>query len=128
MWPKSQLVVGMSHRMDLSSLRILEIGDHDHFKLTLPGQTTLLWTGYKAPRVEGYVDCTPSRLWNAIRNEHYDLIVTYARIRPSWHLTSMARSIRHSPGRPLLGLVRGFGVPMLRLAQSKVPVAVLDMQ
>ncbi len=119
--------------MDLSGLKILEIGDHHHFKLTLPQQTTLLWTGYRPPRYltdSDYFDCTPRRFRHAVRaarNKRYDLVIAYSRSRAPWHPRYWARSIAQTPSKPFAALSRVFGVSMLRHAQFDTPLAVIDM-
>jgi hypothetical protein len=120
--------------MDPSDLRILEIGDHHHFKLTLPLQTTLLWTGSRAPRhlsATDYADWTPFKFRRALRDvtkQRYDLVVTYSQNRTPWHPRNWVRSIAHSPLTPLAALSRVFGVSMLRFVALPIPLIAIDMQ
>lgn len=119
--------------MDQPHLRILEIGDYDYFKLTLPSQTTLLWTGYRPPLnvPTDFYECTPAhfrRCMHDVQQNRYDVIVTYARGRPPWRPFYLAQSFRHTPLRPLAAFMRVFGVSMLRLAKFNTPLIVLDMQ
>lgn len=119
--------------MSLSGIRLLEIGDHHHFKLTLPAQTTLLWTGYRAPaRLErdDYADCTPHRFFRAmsdVRQGRYDLVVTYSRQQAPWHPRYWLRSFVRSPTEPIATLTRVFGVSMLRLVTFDTPLVAVDM-
>ena len=57
-------------QMDLSTIHILEIGDHHHFKQTFFERTKLLWTGRKRPMTcaHDYVDCTPRSFIKAMRD------------------------------------------------------------
>jgi hypothetical protein len=118
-------------QMALPSIRILEIGDHHHFKQTYPENTDLLWTGYKAPksfRPDEYFDCTPYRFRHAmrdVREGRYGLVVTYAGQRSPWHPRYWLRAVRDQYA--LAGMLRVFGVAWLRYVRLPEPLAVLDM-
>jgi hypothetical protein len=117
--------------MDLSTIRILEIGDHSYFKDTHPAQTKLLWTGWRPPREllpQDYLDCTPFVFYRAMRavsRGEFDVIVAYAGQRSPWHPRYWLRALFGKS--PLSGAARVFGVTWLRTARLRIPVAVIDM-
>ena len=117
--------------MDLSSIHILEIGDHTHFKRTFFERTTLLWTGRQRPKTftqHDYADCTPRAFARAMREVaagKFDIVIAYAGQRSPWHPRYWARAMF---GRaPLSAAIRVFGVRWLRYMQLQTPLAVLDM-
>jgi len=117
--------------MDPSTIRILEIGNHHHFKQTLFDRTHLLWTGRQPPKSfapRDYVDCTPrafARAMTDVANDKFDIVIAYAGQRSAWHPRYWLRAMfSHSP---LSAAARVFGVTWLRYAQLHVPIAVLDM-
>jgi hypothetical protein len=117
--------------MERSCIRILEIGDHHHFKQTFPETTHLLWTGTRRPKIfqrPDYSDCSPvsfARALRQVQQDRYQLIVCYARQRSPWHPRYWARAIRELSD--LSSLTRVFGVSWLRFVRTRVPIAVLDM-
>jgi hypothetical protein len=117
--------------MVLSSIRVLEIGDHHHFKQTFPRETTLLWTGRRGPKIlaaRDYTDCTPRAFLAALRQAaegKFDVVVAYAGQRSPWHPRYWLRAL-FGPS-PLTAAVRGFGVTWLRYAHLPPPLIVLDM-
>lgn len=117
--------------MDLSAIRILEIGDHHHFKQTFPERTHLLWTGRRPPKSlasKDYVDCTPLAFKRAMRQAAagaFDVVVTYAPQRSPWHPRYWLRAMLQTS--PLVAATRVFGVTWLRHARPGVPIAVVDM-
>ena len=117
--------------MDFSSIRILEIGDHTHFKQTFFERTTLLWTGRQPPKTfarHDYADCTPRAFAQAMREvsaRKFDIVIAYAGQRSPWHPRYWLRAMF---GRaPLTAAIRVFGVKWLRYMQMQTPIAVLDM-
>jgi hypothetical protein len=117
--------------MDLSAIRILEIGDHHLFKQILLRQTKLLWTGRRRPKLSAscdYEDCTPRAFLRAMREAaagEFHIIVAYAGQRPPWHPRYWLRALFGDS--PLTGSLRGFGVSWLRHARTRPPLVVLDM-
>jgi hypothetical protein len=117
--------------MDLSTIHILEIGDHNHFKQTFFERTSLLWTGRRRPKSltpHDYVDCTPrafARAMHEVAAGKYDVVVTYAGQRSPWHPRYWLRAM--FCGSPLTAAIRVFGVTWLRHVQLHVPMVVLDM-
>jgi hypothetical protein len=117
--------------MGLSPIRILEIGDHHHFKQTYFDRTHLLWTGRRQPKSLApgeYADCTPHAFaWamGEVARERFDVIVVYAGQRPPWHPRFWLRAVFQ--GCPLTAAVRVFGVTWLRYVRPRVPIIVLDM-
>jgi len=117
--------------MNLSAIRILEIGDHHHFKQTLPDRTSLLWTGRRRPKLltaNDYVDCTPLAFKRAMREVAagtFDVIIAYAGQRSPWHPRYWLRAMFQSS--PIAAATRVFGVRWLRHAKQSAPIAVLDM-
>src|ERR1700681_692861 len=117
--------------MDLSAIRILEIGDHHHFKQTLPDRTSLLWTGRRRPRsltAKDYIDCTPlafKRAMSEVAAGKFDVIVAYAGQRSPWHPRYWLRAMLQSS--PIVATTRVFGVKWLQHAKQSAPIAVLDM-
>lgn len=118
---------------DPAAARVLEIGDHYYFKMVYPQRTTLLWTGRKAPRLlrsSEYIDCTPWQFFKAMRDAargRYDVVVTYASLKPGWHWRNWLRSFAHTPWRPWRATSRLFGVSLLRFARLRVPLVAMDM-
>ena len=118
--------------MDSPFLRVLEIGDHDHFKHFLPDRTTLLWTGYRPPlrqKPSDYLDCTPQnfgRMMKLAQRGEFDLIVAHASQYPPWHLRNWVRSFRRRP-HWAAAFSRTFGVQMLRLTRFTTPMIAIDM-
>jgi len=117
--------------MGLSTIRILEIGDHHHFKQTLFEQTELLWTGRRRPNglaPRDYADCTPrafARAMHGVAQGKFDIVVAYAGQRSPWHPRYWLRAMFEGP--PLTAAVRGFGVTWLRHVRLGAPLVVLDM-
>jgi hypothetical protein len=117
--------------MGLSAIRILEIGDHHHFKQTYSDQTKLVWTGRRPPKLfppGDYTDCTPrafARAMRAAAGGAFDIIVAYPGQRSPWHPRYWLRAL-FGP-TPLAAATRGFGVTWLRLVRTPVPLVVLDM-
>ena len=118
-------------RMDLSAIRILEIGDHTHFKHTLSKQTNLLWTGRTRLTLlaaQDYSDCTPLAFAQAFREVaagKYNVVVAYAGQRSPWHPRFWLRAIFQTS--PFNAVIRGFGVSWLRHLTMRTPLIVLDM-
>lgn len=117
--------------MPSSAIRILEIGDHHHFKQTLFGQTKLLWTGRRPPKLfrpADYTDCTPRAFVQAMREAaagEFQAVVVYAGQRSPWNPRYWLRALF---GRsPMTAAVRGFGVTWLRHVALQPPVVALDM-
>jgi hypothetical protein len=118
-------------KMDLSTIRILEIGDHNHFKQTFLDQTKLLWTGRRPPKFlasQDYQDCTPLAFARAMREAatgKFDVVVAYAGQRSPWHPRYWLRAMfGHSPHT---AVIRVFGVTWLRHIKLNAPMVVLDM-
>ena len=117
--------------MDLSTIKILEIGDHYHFKQTFFERTNLLWTGRRRPKSlapHDYVDCTPrafSRAMREVAEAKFDVVVVYAAQRSPWHPRYWLRAM--FDGSPLSAAVRVFGVNWLRRVRLHAPMVVLDM-
>ncbi len=116
--------------MGLPDVRILEIGDHYHFKQTLPEQTRLLWTGRRRPatlRPGDYADCTPRAFARAMREVSrgkFDIVVAYTNQRSPWHPRYWLRALfDNSP----LTASRLFGVAWLRRVRMSVPMVAIDM-
>jgi len=117
--------------MDLTAIRILEIGDHTHFKQDFSKQTSLLWTGRTHPKllsVQDYVDCTPlafAREMREVAAGKYDVVIAYAGQRSPWHPRYWLRAMfQASPHR---AAIRGFGVSWLQSVEMSTPLIVLDM-
>ena len=112
--------------------RILEIGDHHHFKLQFPERTTLIWTGHRRPAwidADQYRDFTPSVWWRAVRDlgrGEYDLVVTYPTLQPAWNPRYWAKSVAQTPLSPLSAFSRVFGVDALRATRFEVPLVAVD--
>ena len=123
-----------AQKINLDTLRILEIGDHYHFKQAFPKRTTLLWTGYQPPKIlprADYADCTPRRIIKAFRDVEagkYDLVVTYATQYSRWHPRYWLRAIIGAPLEPIAALTRVFGLSLFRFTDFVTPLVVLDMQ
>jgi hypothetical protein len=117
--------------MDLSTIHILEIGDHSHFKQTFFDRTKLLWTGRQRPKslARGdYEDCAPPAFVRAMKElaaGKYDVVVAYAGQRSPWHPRYWMRAMFSDS--PLAALIRGFGVTWLRHVKLTTPLIVLDM-
>jgi hypothetical protein len=115
--------------MDATGIRILEIGDHSHFKHTYFERTRLLWTGRKAPRLlspRDYVDCTPGAFQHAMKQAadgEFDIVIAYAGQRSPWHPRYWFRALFGQS--PLTASVRVFGVSWIR--RMRAPIVVLDM-
>jgi len=117
--------------MDFPAIRVLEIGDHHHFKQTFPDRTSLLWTGRRRPKAfapHDYIDCTPLAFRRAMKQADagaFDLIIAYAGQRSPWHPRYWLRAMfQHSP---LVAATRVFGVAWLQYYKTKIPIVVLDM-
>jgi hypothetical protein len=121
-------------KINITTLRILEVGDHHLFKQTFPEQTTLLWTGYRPPKVfnrTDYADCSPIQFVKALRDiraGRYDLVITYATQYSRWHPRYWMRAILNTPLAPLTALTRVFGISLFRFTKFVTPLVVLDMQ
>jgi hypothetical protein len=117
--------------MDLSTIHILEIGDHSHFKQTFFDRTKLLWTGRQRPKslARGdYEDCTPRAFARAMREVaagKYDVVVAYAGQRSPWHPRNWLRAAFSDS--PHTALIRVFGLTWLHRIKLKAPIVVLDM-
>jgi hypothetical protein len=115
--------------MDVSPIRILEIGDHSHFKQTYFERTKLLWTGRRAPRSlspRDYADCTPSafiRAMQEVARGEFGIVIAYAGQRSPWHPRYWFRALFGNS--PLTASVRVFGVSWLR--RLRTPIVALDM-
>ncbi len=116
--------------MRLSAIRILEIGDHHHFKQTLFDQTKLLWTGRRRPKLppRDYADCTPRAFVQAMREAaagKFHIVVVYAGQRSPWHPRYWLRALFGQS--PFAAAMRGFGVTWLRYVGAHPPIVALDM-
>jgi hypothetical protein len=115
--------------MNPAGIRILEIGDHSHFKHTYFEQTKLLWTGRKAPRSlspRDYIDCTPGAFLRAMKRAadgEFDIVIAYAGQRSPWHPRYWFRALFGKS--PLSASIRVFGVSWIR--RTRAPIVVLDM-
>jgi hypothetical protein len=118
-------------KMDLSAIRILEIGDLHHFKQTFFDRTTLLWTGRRPPKsisAQNYTDCTWPAFARAMRDAaagKYDVIVTYAGQRSPLHPRYWLRAAFNRS--PFTAASRVFGTSWLRRARTRTPLVALDM-
>jgi hypothetical protein len=117
--------------MDLSTIHMLEIGDHHHFKQTFSERTKLLWTGRRPPKTllpQDYVDCTPrafTRAMSEVAAGEYDIVIAYAGQRSPWHPRYWLRAMSHDS--LFTAVVRVFGVTWLRHARLRAPMVALDM-
>ncbi len=121
----------MTDTPDISSLRILVIGDQLHFKSEFPERTTLLWTGARIADPK-YTDglATPGRVFRALRDAgkgKYDVIVVYPPLYSPWHPRYGVRALLRSPLKPWSSLTRAFGVSMLRWVKLSVPLIAVDI-
>lgn len=117
---------------EISKLRILELGDYYHFKLTYPERTTLVWTGWKMLPPKPLVDmvATPHRVRKAladVRQGRYDVVVAYAPRYSPWHPRYWARTFAREPWHPWSALTRAFGTQRLHSAELGVPLIVADL-
>ncbi|RTL50038.1 MAG: glycosyltransferase family 1 protein [Bradyrhizobiaceae bacterium] len=121
----------MTDTRDISSLRILVIGDHLHFKIEYPERVTLLWTGARDidPRhIDG--PATPGRVLGALRDARdgkYDVVVVYPPLYSPWHPRYGLRALLRSPLKPWSSLTRVFGVSLLRWLELPVPLVAVDI-
>ncbi len=121
----------MADLPDISSLRILVIGDQIHLKSEFPEQTTLLWTGARVANPK-YTDglATPERVFRSLQDAgkgKYDVIVVYPTLYSPWHPRYGARALLRSPLKPWSSLTRGLGVSILRWFKIPVPLVAVDI-
>jgi hypothetical protein len=117
--------------MDVSSLRILEIGDTPLFKRAFPDNTLAIWTGNNVAeeRVPGWLNFSLRRvgeLRRQLAGEEFDLVVCAPPLYAPWDPRWLARALFSR--RALAGqspLIRGFGTTLLR-GRIKAPLAVID--
>jgi hypothetical protein len=121
----------MSDAVDISRLRILEIGS-GYFKMEYPERTTLLWTATKMPKdgepIDGF--STPDRVWRelrAAREGKYDVVIANTVRYSPWHPRYWARAPFNSPRNPWASISRQWGVTALRWANVPVPLVAIDM-
>jgi hypothetical protein len=85
--------------MDLSSIQILEIGDHTHVKQTIPERAKPLRTGRRPPKnvsQYNYVNRTPREIAKAARDviaKKFDVIVASTDQQSAWHPRDWVRAI-----------------------------------
>jgi hypothetical protein len=117
--------------MDVSSLRILEIGDAHIFKRAFPDNTLAIWTGGNLAdeTMPGWFNFSLRRagsLRRQLAGADFDLVVCHPPLYAPWDPRSLARALFSR--RALAGqspLVRGFGTALVR-GRVTAPLAVID--
>ena len=122
----------MADLRDLSTLRILEIGDTCFFKAQYPERTTLLWGAVRLPPRGVTLDSfsTPATVLRALRDARhgkYDVIVAYPTRYAPWHPRYWLRAPFQTPRHPWASISRQWGVTTLRWAEVRVPLIAIDM-
>ncbi|MBL8838458.1 MAG: glycosyltransferase family 1 protein [Alphaproteobacteria bacterium] len=117
--------------MDISTLRILEVGDAPLFKRAFPANTLAIWTGgnqadESSPGWRNFTLGRWSEIRRAVRSGPFDLIVCQPPLYAPWDPRSLARALfgrrtlaGHSP------LIRGLGTTLVR-GRLAAPLVVLD--
>lgn len=121
----------MTRAMDVSSLRILEIGDAHIFKRAFPDNTVAIWTGSNLAdeRMPGWFNFSLRRagwLRRQLADRAFDLVVCHPPLYAPWDPRWLARALLSR--RTLAGqspLVRAFGTALLR-GRVAAPLAVID--
>lgn len=113
----------------IESLRILEIGQFPLFKRTLPGQTTLVYTGENLSRVQGLehvpfgIGLIP-RLQRGLSSGRWDVVMCHCPVHPVWDTRhGMLQAIRSLISR--LARVRTLGTQFLNRTLP-CPLVILD--
>jgi hypothetical protein len=117
--------------MDVSSLRILEIGDAPLFKRAFPENTLAVWTGNNVADegMPGWLNFSLRRMGDLRRRlagNEFDLVVCQPPLYAPWDPRWLGRALfsrRALAGQ--LPLVRAFGTMLLR-GEVTAPLAVID--
>lgn len=109
-------------------LRILEIGDENLFKSTVPEQTDFYWTGYRA-RGKIAIALGPANLLKALRKlrrGEYDLLALHVPLYPPWHPRVLLTVLRDWRLAALRGLFAVFGWWLIQRFHH-TPIVAIDL-